>query len=722
MQMKKENLLRASCAAGLENLVADEIEAFGGKDIVRAKGVVLWRGDLASGYRACLWSRFSSRIFLQIDEFFAPDNESIYKECSGIEWENHLDCDTTFAVDCTLSDNSMIRHSKFASLRVKDAIVDRFRSNTGRRPSVKTERPGIRINIHIQKDKAFLSLDLSGESLHRRGYREATGTAPLKETLAAAIVSLAGWKEGNAATALLDPMCGSGTLLIEAALIYGDSAPGLSRSYFGFNAWKGHDKAIWNQLVDEAVLREEAGFEKKWPVILGYDADPLVVAAARKNIVRAGLEEKIRVGQAELAVLKNPGTTGLVVCNPPYGERQSEKTEVAQLYRGLGHILRERFAGWRAGIFISNPDWADAIGLQREGSYKLFNGPLVCRLFIGSVTPSPEDFSLIYREGSSLTAGMEGADFANRLIKNLRNLLGWAKRNSISCFRVYDRDIPEYNVSVDIYDKWFYVQEYSPPASITADAATRRLHLVLAIIREIFEVKKERIFIKTRRRQKGRGQYEKKESHGKLHEVREGGCRFLVNLSDYIDTGLFLDHRPLRKKIAKESKGKKFLNLFGYTGTATVFAARGGAASTTTVDLSNTYLHWTRLNLALNGFSNLHHEIVRADCVEWIRGTEKKFDLIFLDPPTFSNTKKAGRVFDVQRDHGQLITLAMARLERGGLLLFSTNFRKFTLDDALLKNFEIVEISDRTIPLDYKRNTKIHRCWEIRKSIKIRLC
>ena len=713
MPFTHDFILIASCAAGVEPLVAGEVASYGGGDITQAKGVVSWTGNLSSGYRACLWSRFSSRIFLQIAEFTTPDNESIYKKCSEIDWEQHLDCDTTFAVDCTLSEKSVITHSQYAALRVKDAVVDQFRTRMGRRPSVKTDRPGVQINLHVHGETAVLSIDLSGESLHRRGYRVATGTAPLKETLAAAIVSLSKWDGGDSEKILVDPMCGSGTLLIEAALIYGDSAPGLSRGYFGFTAWKGHDRDLWENLVNEAVAREEAGLEKKWPILLGYDADPVVVAAARKNIARAGLEERIRVKQAELAVLQRPGKNGIVVCNPPYGERLADTEGVAQLYRALGRILRERFDGWQAGIFIANTDLADRLGITWDASYRLFNGPLACRLFVGPVPcedPVPFQWQI-----SPLPADMEGADFANRLQKNLRKLLKWAEKEGVSCFRVYDKDMPDYNVSVDIYGKWVHVQEFAPPATVDADLAAGRLSLILAVIRATLGIKRERIFIKTRRRQKGKQQYEKKDNRNRMHEVREGSCSFLVNLTDYLDTGLFLDYRPVRARITQAAAGLRFLNLFGYTGTATVCAAQGGAASTTTVDLSNTYLQWTRANLSLNGFSGPMHETVQADCLTWLQETDKVYDLILLDPPTFSNTKKAARIFDIQKDHGRLIAMAMARLEDSGLLLFSTNFRKFILDGNLQDEFDMREISNQTIPFDFERNKKIHKCWEIRK-------
>lgn len=719
-------VLSATCAAGLEDLLRDEIVSFGGLEVTVAKGVVTWQGDLASGYRACLWSRFASRILLQLAVFPAPDDTELNRQCSALDWQEHMDVGSTFAVDCTLSD-SAITHNQYAALRVKDALVDQFRERCGERPSVQVERPDVQINLHIHHDQAVLSLDLSGESLHRRGYRVEGAIAPLKESLAAGIVALSGWHNGvSPDTVFLDPMCGSGTLLIEAALMYGDSAPGLGRSYFGFLGWKGHDGALWQQLVEEAVVREETGMDRSWPVILGYDADPVVVSAARKNIEQAGLKEKIRVRQGQLANLKRPAEKGFLVCNPPYGERLGELEEAVQLYRALGRSARAEFPWWRVAFFIAAPDFADRFGLSWTASHRLFNGPLACRLFcaeMGAVEREPE---FQWQPAFQSLQG-EGADFANRLSKNLKKILKWAQREDVTCFRVYDRDLPEYNVSIDLYGKWVHVQEYAPPAAIDPDLAAQRFSQALAGIREVLGVRRDRIFIKTRKKQKGKQQYQKQGSQKKMFEVREGNCYFLVNFTDYLDTGLFLDHRITRTRIGQLAAGKRFLNLFAYTGAATIHAARGGAASTTTVDLSATYLSWARMNLALNGYGGPAHVTLQKDCMRWLEGSSdtrhrdresesssSRYDLIFVDPPTFSNTKKENRVFDVQRDHGRLLELAMARLAPGGLLIFSTNFRKFVFDQSLTRRFAVREISRETIPADFERNSRIHRCWELR--------
>ena len=616
--------LTASCAAGLETLVSQEVKTFGGHEIEQAKGLVTWQGDLESAYRTCLWSRCASRIFLKVAEFPAPDEDALYQGALEVDWAQQMNVGDSFAVDCSLS-HSAINHSRFAALRVKDALVDQFRDQCGERPSVSVERPDLRIRLYIHKDQATLSLDLSGESLHRRGYRsDGSSLAPLKESLAAAIVTLSGWTaETEPDTMLLDPMCGSGTLLIEGALIYGDAAPGLSRSYFGFNGWKGHDPALWSRLVEEAVEREEAGLDREWPLILGYDADPRAVAIARKNIENAGLEERIVIKQGQLAHLRRPAARGVLVVNPPYGERLDEKDEAEQLHRALGRICRKELHGWQLGIFTSNPDFGDRMGIKWEATHRLFNGPINCRLFCGQA-PAEEEQEFLWQMAGE-KGPTEGEEFANRLRKNAKKILKWARREKIRCFRLYDRDLPQYNVSVDIYEKWIMVQEYAAPATVDEKLAAERFRQSLTQVRHLFGVRQDRVFLKTRRKQKGKAQYQKQGQRKKMHVVREGDCFFLVNFTDYLDTGLFLDHRNIRIRLGQEAAGKRFLNLFAYTGAATVHAAVGGAESTTTVDLSANYLSWARMNLNLNGFGGLAHETVKADCLQWLqenRGVE----------------------------------------------------------------------------------------------------
>jgi 23S rRNA (guanine2445-N2)-methyltransferase / 23S rRNA (guanine2069-N7)-methyltransferase len=700
----------ATCAAGLENIVRKEIASFGGREITTAPGAVSWQGTLESAYRACLWSRFSSRILLEIARFPAPDTDTLYRNVRDLEWDMHFDAKTTFAVYTTLTD-SAITHSHFASLRVKDGVVDYFRSIGGRRPNIDVRRPGIRLNLHIRGEQARLALDLSGDSLHRRGYRLQGGPAPLKESLAAAIAALSGVDINCPAdTILLDPMCGSGTLLIEAALLLSDSAPGLQRQekYFGFAHWRRHNKKLWHRLVEEALEREEKGQQRAWPMLLGYDADPKAVAAARKNVEQAGLADRIIIKQAQLARLRCPGKPGLMLTNPPYGERLSQREAVKYLYKFLGTRFAEEFSGWRLGFFSANPDLAGMVGLKWQDTHSLYNGPIKCRLMLGGWQKKPK--ARPQRTAlQDLPVEQPGIDFANRLRKNWQRLLPWAEANNIYCFRLYDADMPEFNLAVDVYERLVHVQEYAPPKSVDQARASARFTTALAVLRQLFDLKRSQIFIKTRKPQKGKAQYQGKKQRGRMHIAHEGGAGFLINLTDYLDTGLFLDHRKTRAMIGEMAGGRTFLNLFGYTGTATVYAAMHGAAATTTVDISEKYLNRTLANLSLNGYGGPLHTTICADVMTWLRSCRERFGLIFVDPPTFSNARHRGQSFSVQQHHAELLRLSMARLSRQGTLIFSTNFRKFKMAPEIEQAYRITETTPKTLPRDFRQKGRIHR-------------
>ncbi len=561
--------------------MAGELQENGGKNIKTAKGAVFCRSGLETAYRLCLWSRFASRVLVQLASFTVKGEDDLYQKMSDFCWQKHLQQTTTFAINCTVSGKTKITNNRFAALRVKDALVDHFRSRCNGRPSVQVSRPEIQFHLYLEPgeggDIAVLYLDFSGEPLHRRGYRVATTLAPLKENLAAAIIALSGWQR---AEALIDPMCGSGTLLIEAAMIFGDVAPGIYRSYFGFFGWLGHNSLMWERLVAEAADREEAGLDKKWPIFLGYDADPVAVSAARKNIMRAGLGEVVQIKRAELATLAPPCDRGTVVANLPFGERLLEKEMAALLYRATGRIVKERLYNWKLAFFISEPELTDSFYIQWQRKETLFHGGLRCRLLCTPGQQSPQqEFVQTLAEEPSIPEG--ATDFANRLRKNFAAASKRAKKEKISCYRIYDRDLPEYNFSVDLYEKWFHLQEYAPPATVTPAVAEKRIKLAIHTIQALFGVRSNRIFIKRRERQRGRKQYQKKGSSGRMFAVKEDRASFLVNFTDYLDTGLFLDHRPIRRRIFLEAKGKRFLNLFAYTGTATVQAALGGAVETT---------------------------------------------------------------------------------------------------------------------------------------------
>jgi 23S rRNA (guanine2445-N2)-methyltransferase / 23S rRNA (guanine2069-N7)-methyltransferase len=705
----------ATAPKGIEPLLADELRALGAFEVAEGRSGVAFSGPLAIAYRACLWSRLASRVLLPLATFPATSPEELYAGVRAIDWSEHLSTESTLAVDASVS-GSKITHSHYAALKIKDAVVDQFRDRTGDRPSVDAERPDVRINLYLLRDTATLSLDLSGDSLHRRGYRDEGVLAPLKENLAAAILIRAGWPEIAArGGALVDPMCGSGTLLLEGAYMAGDIAPGLLRPHYGFLRWRGHDAALWQQLMEEAQGRRADGLARI-PTIVGYDADHKAIRAAWANIDQAGLREHIHVERREVAALVVPSgesAAGLLVVNPPYGERLGEVEALKEVYGTLGDRLKEQFVGWKAAIFTGNVELGKKLGLRAKKMHTLYNGALECKLL--HIEVQPENFVDRHRGPSPVRLSEGATSFANRLRKNLKTLGKWAKQEGISCYRLYDGDIPEYAVAVDLYDGWVHVQEYQAPKEIDERKAAQRLREVMAVLPDVLEVPGERIFLKVRKQQKGTEQYGKFGERGQFIEVREGAARLLVNLSDYLDTGLFLDHRPTRLLLGELAAGKRFLNLFAYSGAASVQAALGGAASTLTVDMSQTYLDWAKKNLALNGFSGGNHRLERADCLEWLGRAKGEFDLIFLDPPTFSNSKRMEGTFDVQRDHVELLRKTAALLAQDGTLIFSNNNRKFKMDAEALPELLIEDITRKTIPKDFERNPRIHNCWRIRK-------
>lgn len=724
----------ATTPLGIERLLAQELRDLGIPDVTEARAGVAFGGDLASAYTACLWSRLANRILMPLARFPAATEQALYAGVQTIDWGLHLEPGATLAVDFAAS-RSAITHTLYGAQKVKDAIVDQFRAREGARPSVDLARPDVRVNVYLDRDQATLGIDLSGDSLHKRGYRLEGGKAPLKENLAAAILLRAGWPAvASAGGQFIDPMCGSGTLPIEAALMAGDVAPGLRRSAFGFFGWRGHDAALWLDLLAAADRRAEAGL-KTLPIIVGYDADRQAVHNALGNLERAGLRGRVHIERKPVCAARPRHPAGLLVVNPPYGERLGDEQTLEPLYRELGATLREHFTGWRASVFTGNPELAFKLGLRAGKQYALYNGALECKLFNFSVDPerffTPHEGDppteaerqrrLLFRKARTVDLAAGGAAmFANRLRKNLGNLGRWARRNDIACYRLYDADLPEYAVAVDLYQgdqqRWVHAQEYEAPATIDPAKAESRLIDTLAAIPAVLDIPPGQVFLKVRRRQKGTAQYEKQSASGRFHQVEEGGLRFWVNFEDYLDTGLFLDHRLTRALIRERARGKSFLNLFAYTGTATVYAASGGATATTTVDLSRTYLDWAERNLTLNGLSGPRHELVQADCLEWLEAAVAghwRWDLIFLDPPTFSTSKRMQSTLDIQRDHVPLIRQCLRLLTPGGRLLFSTNHRKFRLDAAALAECHIEDLSRQTLPKDFERNPRIHQGWLI---------
>jgi len=707
--------LFATTARGFEELLKSELTELGAQDAKVAQGGVHYWADDETLYRTLLWSRLSSRILLPIVQAKVFSDLDLYSAVVGVNWLDYFDEKVHFFVDFN-GTNQEIRHTQFGAMRVKDGIVDYFERHGRARPNVDKEQPDIRIHAYLNRDDVVLSLDLSGDALHMRGYREDTGKAPLRETLAAAIVLRSGWQKG---TPLVDPMCGSGTLLIEAAQMEAQIAPQLYRLHWGFDFWQGHNQAAWEKVKEEALALAEAEKQREnSPHFYGFDLDHRVLQKAKQNAKNAGVAHLMQWQQGDVAAIKNPSpnVAGTVICNPPYGERLGTTPALIALYSVFGQRLKQQFAGWNASIFSGEPSLLDCLHLRSHRQFKAKNGPLDCVQKNYQIAERAEqsavENALEFDRTSSVSSEV-AVDFANRLQKNIKKIEKWAKQQGLDAYRLYDADLPEYNLAVDRYADHIVVQEYAAPKNIDENKARQRLLDAVNATLNVTGIETNKLILKVRQKQKGTNQYEKLANKGEYFYVNEYGAKLWVNLTDYLDTGLFLDHRLTRKMLGEMVQGKDFLNLFAYTGSATVHAALGKAKSTTTVDMSNTYLNWAEQNLLLNDIEGKQHKLIQADCLQWLEKCDRQFDLIFVDPPTFSNSKRMEDSWDVQRDHIKLMTNLKRILRPNGTIVFSNNKRGFKMDFAKLEELGLsaVEISHKTLPLDFERNKQIHNCW-----------
>lgn len=761
-----------TCADGLENALLIELEGFGLMGAVLRTGRVRVSLGLAQFYHLCLYSKVASRILLPIGEYHFCQKvqtlnqireqngkkitrtlehkvidedipSALYEFASRYEWSDIFGVDKTFAIRLSV-DKRVAVNQQFATLRIKDAIADCFNDKLGKRPSV-DKSPNVCIYAHISPELCELYLDLSGLSLHKRGYRVMNTDAPLKENLAAALLYECGWHEGKH-SAIIDPMCGSGTFITEALLMKTAYPVGIDKkvSEFGFYHWQYHDEALWQTLTSRALQAfydnlsalEQELVSGKFNVI-ALDASDLAIEACQKNIKASALmpishaitPKHMMLSHAK-TVLKNlQSPRPLIITNPPYGERLGDGDVIKPLYQGLGLIVADALSHLgRAdmAVLASHIEHADTLPLTDPKTLKCHNGALTVYFRHGAVDfdkTNHKQYDLLANFTKKDIHNPDSQEFINRLHKNLSHLKKHAIKDNISNMRIYDADLPNFNVAIDVYGDKIHVQEYAPPKHISTDVAKERFNLILSAIRQIFGINRESLFIKTRMRQSGNDQYAKNtpdDKKKKLWVVKEHGAYFYVNFSDYLDTGLFIDHRNIRQMIKQASFNKKVLNLFAYTCTASIHSALGGAMSVTSVDLSANYLNWGKQNFALNGLDlsakegeQLKYQFIAGDVFEWLKDHTQKYDVIFIDPPTFSNSKKFKGTFDVQRDHVALINRAMNRLTADGVLYFSNNFTKFVLDESLKERYEVMDITHQTIGVDFNLKKPIHQSFKI---------
>lgn len=760
----------ARSASGLEKQLARELKALGIKRVRPLMGGVAFFGSFEDAYRVCLWSRVASRVLYVLARIEARDTDTLYQGIQTIDWTEHINADATLAVHAH-GTNDALRNTQYTAVRVKDAVCDQLLAKYGSRPDVQQNRPSVLIDVVLRAHKATIALDFSGEPLHRRAYREdrKQSEAPLKENLAAGIVLASGWQEVfSRGGVFVDPLCGSGTLAIEAALIAADKAPGILRDYWGFTGWRGFDPAVWEKLVGEAEASQapatsqapqavkglptaqdseksqassaaqhpqaalaSQAFEtaSQKPLVYASDIDEACIALARKNAKRAGVADLIQFSVRDVADLKQAEDTGILVTNPPYGQRLLSDPELPALYAALAKGIESLGEGWQVAIITPDETIDSALGLAPFETLPFYNGKIETQLRRYKAGDSERVFlDITSLQGTEVTVALterNSEQFAARLRKAAKERRKWARKNHVGCYRLYDADLPDYVVAIDWYEgagtskgeHYALVSEYKAPAEIDEGKASRRVNDVLKIVPALLDIAPEHVSVKTRRRDKGGKQYQDAKGSSRIIQINESGYLLEVDLGGYLDTGIFLDHRVTREMIGSLAQGKRFLNLFAYTGVATVHAAGGGAASTKTVDLSHTYLSWAERNMELNGFSGTKHSFERADITQWIAeeaAGDNRYDLIFVDPPTFSNSKAMKDAsWSVQRDHVTLLAGVKDLLAEGGQIVFSCNLRSFKPDSAGLaaQGLAIKDITAETIPHDFTRTPKVHHCY-----------
>lgn len=702
----------AACASGLEYLLVDELKALGAETAREQKAGVAFDLPAERLIDVVLQSRLASRVLRILVDSPVADAEALYQLALKQDWPALFDVSRRFRVQVS-GTHLGIAHTGFAALKVKDAVADRFREATGDRPSVDADDAEVSVDLHLEKLRAVLSLDVSGP-LHQRGYRLQPVAAPLRETLAAGLLLRAGWPaiaaEGGA---LVDPCCGAGTLLIEALWMAAGVPPTWLTPRLPIEHLKDTDLAAFAARRRELDAAANEGLRNLKVRVYGSDIDPAAIAATRKNALAARIVGHLRLQTSPLASLKKPadaGERGVLIANPPYGERLGEERALIPLYREFGRLLHGQFAGWTGGLITTSDTLIQAVARPIVKRYRLRNGPLDATFALYDSSRAPVGAKPL-SEGSQMVA--------NRIERNQRRLKDYLTRRQISCYRIYDADIPEYNAAIDVYGDRLHVQEYAAPREIPEADTRRRLDELCEAARAVYGLPAEALHLKRRERQRGHGQYQRREAATpERFQVDEDGLSFEVDLDSYLDTGLFLDSREVRRRLRALALGRDVLNLFCYTGTASVQAAAGGARSTLSIDLSSTYLDWAERNYVQNRLRPEHHGLLRADARDWLQRAaarpRQRYGLIYLDPPTFSNSKKMAGVLDIQRDHVALIEACMTLLEPDGVLVFVTNARSFLLDPELSTRFRISDTKARTLPPDFARNQRIHQSYELR--------
>ena len=712
----------ATCPRAFEGLLADELKTLGTEGVRPLTGQVAFSGSLEDGLRVCLWSRLASRVVLVLSRFDAHDADALYEGMYAVPWEDHMSGATSFAFDAH-GTNAELRNTRFVAEKSKDALVDRMLAQVGTRPQVEVRDPQLPLIVRISGERGMAGLSLSGSRPLFERSQGAQGPSGPRADYAAALAALAGVAGAREALVLW----GGSTLGVETAAVLAGRAPGLVRARWGFGQWRGMDTDAWERVLDDAR---------------GKDSDPVRLLVFDPNGRRSALEHALRaeglsamVERVSEAELERLGETAL----PAVADLSFTRDDAA-LEATLVSPLSKLACGAATGSVLATLGSADiaqaALGCTPTQTLETQVGSLDVRLarfeLPGSGCPG-----IALTSGEKMGALVAASDqFAARLAKAFKQRSREAEREFVSCYRVYDADLPDYNVAIDLLSPadggtpWAVVAEYAAPKGIDASLARKRFVDVLAIAPRVLGVPAEQVICRVRERSRGGSQYADVDEKAKPKRllVDEGGLTFELELSRRHDYGIFLDHRDTRSMLREMMKAaggeKRFLNLFCYTGTATAYAVDGGARSSMSVDLSKPSLEVARRNLERNGLADDEHRFIQADVLRWVsdqrhaRGAER-YELIFCDVPTFSNSQRMRKAsFDVQRDHAELLIGVSRLLAKGGTCVFSCNLRSFKPDVAALAKagVTIEDITPETIPFDFARTPKVHHCYLVRRT------
>ena len=681
-----------------DDLVADEVERLGLAVKGRQLGWVTAEGSLRDAFRVLLTTQVGDRVVWLLARGEAIAADQFRELLRTIDWNEHLYAGASVRVDVT-GKVKWLKDTRFAGQLVMDAIRDQAMIANRSRPEYETDEPAVRIAVRFGRGQVDIGINLNRAPLNQRGYRTEGGEAPLRETLAQ--VMLARLKiDQDKPSVIIDPCCGSGTILIEACMRLNQIAPQRQRPSNQLSRWTGLESISWTDLIASERTREIQTATR----FIGFDINPDAVDRARANIERAGLSGQITVEVAEIAELSkvNTGVTDTdavwIVANPPYGTRLGRNEDLVSLYRLLGDRCKE-FKKAYLGLVTSEKELMQALGLRADKKWEMQAGGQrlnIAKFALGLMT----EYFEIQEEKDPPE---EIWPLLNRLSKNLKNRSKLLKNNKIDCYRIYDSDLPEYNVVIDQFADYLHIQEYRPPKTVDPKRANHRRQLIRQWVPKHLGISLKHAVYKERFRQSGNSQYEKRDESLCI-DVHENGMQFEVNLTTYTDVGLFLDHRPLRRLLLESCRGLRILNLFCYTGALSVAAAKGLARSVTSVDMSKTYLTWAHRNFEKNGLNPKHYQFIRANVLEWVTVDPRaEFDIILLDPPTFSNTKSTEQTLDIQRDHRELIDACRAWLAPRGVIYFSNNFKGFSLDDSVRGSYIIEDMTRQSIDADFDR-------------------